>query len=92
MKGSTHAEKEWLHKMMTGKENRAEEQTSTVQAAAKEPEQKKNVKKKKQGFKDVAGMDKLKQLVTDGFINVLNNSECAKAYGITPIEDRKSVV
>lgn len=36
------------------------------------------------GFGDVAGMDELKQLVTEGFINVLNNQECAKAYGITP--------
>lgn len=26
----------------------------------------------------------LKQLVTEGFINVLNNQECAKAFGITP--------
>lgn len=83
MKGSTHAEKEWLHKMMKGKDPQTEEQTSTVQAAAKEPEQKKKVKQQ-QGFKGVAGMDKLKQLVTDGFINVLNNRECAKAYGITP--------
>ena len=36
------------------------------------------------GFGDVAGMDDLKQLVMEGFINVLNNQECAKAYGITP--------
>ena len=50
MKGSTHAEKEWLHKMMKGKDPQTEEQTSTVQAAAKEPEQKKKVKQQ-QGFK-----------------------------------------
>ena len=29
-------------------------------------------------------MDDLKQLVTEGFINVLNNRECAKAFGVTP--------
>ena len=40
--------------------------------------------KQRNGFGDVAGMDELKQLVTEGFINVLNNQECAKAYGITP--------
>jgi transitional endoplasmic reticulum ATPase len=40
--------------------------------------------KSRNGFGDVAGMDELKQLVTEGFINVLNNQECAKAYGITP--------
>jgi transitional endoplasmic reticulum ATPase len=36
------------------------------------------------GFMDVAGMDELKQLVIEGFINVLNNRECAKAFGVTP--------
>jgi transitional endoplasmic reticulum ATPase len=29
-------------------------------------------------------MEELKRLVTEGFINVLNNRECAEAYGITP--------
>jgi len=29
-------------------------------------------------------LDELKQMVTESFINVLNNQECAKAYGITP--------
>lgn len=29
-------------------------------------------------------MDELKQKIMEGFINVLNNQECAKAYGITP--------
>lgn len=36
------------------------------------------------GFMDVAGMDKLKQLVNDGFITVLKNPECAKAFGVRP--------
>lgn len=38
----------------------------------------------KRGFGDVAGMEELKQLVTEIFINVLNNRELAKAYGIVP--------
>ena len=38
----------------------------------------------KGGFANVAGMDELKLLVRNSFINVLNNPECAKAYGITP--------
>jgi len=29
-------------------------------------------------------MDELKQMVKEGFINVLNNQECAKVFGITP--------
>ena len=36
------------------------------------------------GFAAVAGMQSLKQLVTENFINVLRNRECAKVYGIIP--------
>ena len=36
------------------------------------------------GFDDVAGMTQLKELVLEGFINVLKNKECADAYGIKP--------
>lgn len=36
------------------------------------------------GFAAVAGMQHLKQLVTENFINVLRNKECAKVYGIIP--------
>lgn len=38
----------------------------------------------KRGFKNVAGMEELKALVTESFINVLNNRELAKKYGIVP--------
>ena len=40
--------------------------------------------KKGKGFMDVAGMTELKQLVNDGFITVLKNPECAKAFGVRP--------
>lgn len=36
------------------------------------------------GLKDIAGMDELKQLIQESFINVLRNKECAKAFGIRP--------
>lgn len=36
------------------------------------------------GFKDLAGMEELKLFVTESFINVLNNPECAEAFGIVP--------
>ena len=39
---------------------------------------------KEGGLKDIAGMDELKQLVQESFINVLRNKECAKAFGIKP--------
>ena len=83
MNVKTNAEKEWLRKLTTGKPVEKKEQTVPVKVTA-EKENKRPERKDVHGFRDVAGMDELKQLVTDGFINVLNNRECAKAYGITP--------
>ena len=84
MNARTNAEKEWLRKMTTvqtaaKEEVKAPQRTAETQAPVKETS-----KKSCHGFQDVAGMDELKQLVTEGFINVLNNQECAKAFGITP--------
>ena len=36
------------------------------------------------GLSDIAGMEELKDLVTEGFINVLKNRRQAEAYGIRP--------
>ena len=82
MKVKTNAEKEWLRKMAGGLPEH-KEQEAPVRVAASQKEDKPK-QKGGSGFKDVAGMDELKQLVTEGFINVLNNRECAEAYGITP--------
>ena len=79
---TTNAEREWLRRLTVNKESppQAPKQATTVrQESVQQVPQ-----KEKRGFKDVAGMEELKQLVTEGFINVLNNRECAKAYGITP--------
>lgn len=83
MNVKTNAEKEWLRKMNGGKlvEKVAEAAPARVVAEATEVQPKKQTTN---GFRDVAGMDELKQLVTEGFINVLNNRECAKAFGVTP--------
>ncbi len=84
MKVKTNAEKEWLRSLAAGRSRDVEvheiprRETEALQPE-KEPE-----KKSRRGFGDVAGMDELKQLVTEGFINILNNRECAKAFGITP--------
>jgi len=83
MNVKTNAEKEWLRKLRNGKDTEKEEQTAP-QRAVVQTEVKKPAPKRSNGFGDVAGMDELKQMVTEGFINVLNNQECAKAYGITP--------
>ncbi len=78
-----NAEKEWLRKLRNSKATEKEEQTAP-QRAVVQTEVKKPAPKRSNGFGDVAGMDELKQMVTEGFINVLNNQECARAYGITP--------
>ena len=84
MNVKTNAEKEWLRKLTTGQPT-AKEEVKVPQMAAETQlpimEPKKNGC---HGFADVAGMDELKQMVKEGFINVLNNQECAKAFGITP--------
>ena len=82
MNVNTNAEREWLRKM-AGVQPEQKKQEAPVRVAAT---QKENKPKKNggSGFKDVAGMDELKKLVIEGFINILNNQKCAKAYGITP--------
>ena len=77
-----NAEKEWLRKMAGGQPYH-KEQEAPIRVAATQEENKPK-QKGGSGFKDVAGMDDLKQLVIEGFINVLNNRECAKAFGVTP--------
>ena len=79
----TNAEKEWLRKLATGKVAEKQEQKAP-QRAVVQTEVKKPAPKHSNGFGDVAGMDELKQMVTEGFINVLINQECAKVFGITP--------
>ena len=84
MNARTNGEKEWLRKM-TGKDSCGKEGEKALDKPMGSKEGAGRAKKDcHHGFEDVAGMDELKQLVTEGFINVLNNQECAKAYGITP--------
>lgn len=82
MNVKTNAEKEWLRKMAGGLPCH-KELDAPVRVAATQNENKPK-QKGGSGFMDVAGMDELKQLVIEGFINVLNNRECAKAFGVTP--------
>lgn len=80
-----NAEREWLRRMTTEKPVVTTEKKSLEKVAGtKSVEPKKHGGNKTGGFNDVAGMDELKQLVTEGFINVLKNSECAEAFGIRP--------
>ena len=83
MNVKTNAEKEWLRKLTTGKVAKEKEQKAP-QRAAVQTEVKQPAQKHSNGFGDVAGMDELKRMVTEGFINVLTNQDCAKAFSITP--------
>lgn len=84
----TPAEREWILRMKGKAGKPAAEKVAEVPArevgasavAASAPV----AKKVGNGFADVAGMDELKRMVTEGFINVLNHRECAEAYGIRP--------
>lgn len=82
---TTEAEKDWLRRINGQKPaNTVGQDTKKADQEAAEQKHEPEIKKKGNGFGDIAGMNELKQMVTDGFINVLKNRECAKAYGITP--------
>lgn len=78
----TTTEKEWFHRL-NGQSIKTDEKTASTKEAEKIHEVKK-LKETGKGFNDVAGMNELKQLVTEEFINVLKNKECAEVYGIKP--------
>ena len=59
-----------------------EQQTAPAKEEERKPEAEK--KAKGRGFGDIAGMNELKEFVTEGFINVLKNRKCAEIYGIKP--------
>lgn len=61
--------------------------TEQKKEAAKDTQRKpasKTAAAKGNGFGDIAGMNELKEFVTEGFINVLRNRKCAERYGIKP--------
>ena len=78
------AEKEWIRKVTSGKMIEKKENPSLRSDAEHSDSMQPGQVDAKHGFSDVAGMDELKQMVIEGFINVLNNRDCAKAFGITP--------
>lgn len=81
---TTDSEKAWLRRI-NGKQSEGEDKPSgsgSLKRKQAAPEDKE--RQKGNGFKDIAGMNELKERITEGFINVLKNKECAKAYGIQP--------
>lgn len=79
---STTTEKEWLQKFRQNKADEEQKEKVSPQKTEKKP--KPHSRKKGNGFSDVAGMNQLKEMVFEGFINVLKYKECAEAYGIRP--------
>ena len=79
---NTHnAEKAWFQQLKKRTDDlptQPPSPQSTTPAPQPQPQ------KKGRGFSDIAGMDGLKQMVTEGFINVLRHPERAEAYGIKP--------
>ena len=78
---TSEAEKAWLRRICGG-----QPVTERKTAPTKEIEQKPAAEKKSKGhgFGDIAGMNELKNFVTEGFINVLKNRKYAGIYGIKP--------
>lgn len=81
---TSKTEKEWFRRIngqhpMTTDDKEAKTTDASVQHA-----QKTMIRKQGHGFNDVAGMDKLKQMVREEFVNVLQNRELADVYGIRP--------
>lgn len=78
---TSEVEKEWLHRICGGQPKREQHTAPVKEAECKAVASKPNTG---HGFRDIAGMSELKQFVTEGFINVLKNRECAEVYGIKP--------
>lgn len=80
---NSSAEKEWLRRICGATPIVPKDEPATNKAAVK-PVASTEKKKHGRGFGDIAGMESLKQMVKEGFINVLQNRELANAYGIRP--------
>ena len=75
---TSEAEKDWLRRICGG-QAMTEQKTAPAKEAERKPVAEK--KAKGHGFGDIAGMNELKEFVTEGFINVLKNRKCAEVYG-----------
>ena len=79
---TTDAEREWVRRITGRSTAKPKKETKTDNLNESHTQTLSN--NKRAGFNDIAGMQQLKEFVTQDFINVLLNYECAKAYGIKP--------
>lgn len=80
---TSQIEKDWLRRIKGIPEEKVDK-TETVVEKVEPKKAEQEEPKIGHGFQDIAGMNELKQFVTEGFINVLKNRECARKYGIKP--------
>ncbi len=75
------SDKEWLGRIIpsTGREKK-----NNIPLKSSPSTEKAAPQKKGGGLQDIAGMSELKQLITESFINVLRNKECAEKFAIKP--------
>lgn len=74
-------EQDWFRQLTKGDGGRAPKKSPEPKPQC---QPKREPDKPSQGFDCVAGMDELKKLFRESLINVLQNPECAKAFGIRP--------
>ncbi len=80
---TSDAEKEWLRRIR-GEQPRHERQQPAPARKAEQRPKEEGTARRGNGFGDIAGMNELKEFVTEGFINVLKHRQCAEVYGIRP--------
>lgn len=72
---TSQIEKDWLRRIKGHAEEKVDK-TETVVEKVKPKKAEQEESKIGHGFQDIAGMNELKQFVTEGFINVLKISPC----------------
>lgn len=77
------SDQEWLGRILAPIQ-REKKSKIPLKASPSTEETATTAEKKGGGLQDIAGMTELKQLITESFINVLRNKECAEKFGIKP--------
>lgn len=77
------SDKEWLCRILPPIQ-REKKSKIPLKASPSTEETATTAEKRGGGLQDIAGMTELKQLITESFINVLRNKECAEKFGIKP--------
>lgn len=77
------SDKEWLGRILPPIQ-REKKSKIPLKASPSTEKSATTAQKKGGGLQDIAGMTELKLLITESFINVLKNKECAEKFGIKP--------